>query len=151
MCGSSKAFCDEDFKKCMKRLCDNNFKSNPDCNSAASLYALGTNMFGVAGFEEAQNDNCMCIPSSDVTKHYATLIDEFYTKYVKKSDRKDGKTIVSNSKHSFNSGTMSEPVYKNMYRIYYELHKKYDSAIKHIGKRAGRTVEAPRMSNVDEL
>ncbi len=50
-CGISKDYCEKEFEKCMKRLCKEAFSSNDRCEGAASTYAMGTAMFGDAGFQ----------------------------------------------------------------------------------------------------
>ncbi len=50
-CGISKAYCEKEFEKCMKRMCKEVFSSNSRCEGAASTYAMGTSMFGDSGFQ----------------------------------------------------------------------------------------------------
>ena len=37
-CGASKSFCDNDFGKCMQKLCDDFFSHNEACGRAAETY-----------------------------------------------------------------------------------------------------------------
>lgn len=143
MCESSKVYCDSDFEKCMKKLCKTNFSTNPDCIQAASTYAMGTQMFGLQGYEESQTEFCTCIDSTQVLSHYIELIDNFYEKYVDKDQRKDGKEIITKSKNAKNIGNDIKPVYRDIYKIYYELHKKYDNAIKHVESRVSKNPPRP--------
>lgn len=145
MCGASKDYCDNDFKSCMLKLCQTNFAQNPDCKQAASMYAMGTQLFGSTGFDDLQRDHCQCIPRNQVLQHYTSLVEDFYTKHVDPGHRKDAKSIIGNSKHAKNIGSEENPKYPNIYRIYYELHKKYEHAIKHIEKRIGKIIEKPKV------
>jgi hypothetical protein len=145
MCGASKDYCDHDFKSCMIKLCSTNFPHNPDCKQAASMYAMGTQLFGSTGFDALQRDHCQCLHRSGVLQHYIDLVDSFYSKHVDPEHRKDAKTIIRNSKHAVNSGSVDNPVYESIYKIYYELYKKYDQAIEHIEKRVGKIIEKPKL------
>lgn len=151
-CGMNKSFCDKDFEKCMMKLCDTNFSRNKDCKSAAQMYAMGTMMFGNQGFQESQQRHCMCItsnkaksakdvstnrndPLNELESHYVELIDDFYKKYSADTlQEKTPKDIVM---------TYSREKKTSLPRLYYELHKKYDTAIKHIENRIGLNIVRP--------
>lgn len=60
ICGASQSFCDKEFDKCMKSLCKTNFPSNKQCSQAASMYSMGTSMFGGDAFENSQQEYCEC-------------------------------------------------------------------------------------------
>lgn len=151
MCGSAKVYCDMDFEMCMKRMCLKNFKNNPDCSGAANMYAAATKMLGAAGYSQSQNDYCTCVDSSQVLTHYAQVIDKFYDNFVEESRRKDGKALVTSSKYSKNSGTSERPRYDDIYRIVYNLHKKYDHSIGHEDTRVGKTPPRPESSSKEDL
>eukprot|EP01035_Chromulina_nebulosa_P029386 gene29386-38944_t len=80
-CGAPKAFCDLEFKKCMKKMCKSLFRQNRDCEKAADTYAMGTMIFGEVGFSDSQRDFCVCVPSTEVQTHYRKLLTSFYGKY----------------------------------------------------------------------
>lgn len=50
-CGISKDHCENDFKRCMQRMCKEIFTSNSKCESATETYVMGTTAFGGGGFE----------------------------------------------------------------------------------------------------
>ena len=39
MCGAPKAYCDDDFKRCMLKLCSTDYKKNKQCPQAAEVIA----------------------------------------------------------------------------------------------------------------
>jgi hypothetical protein len=81
-CGASQKFCDEDFKKCMLKLCATTYASNPQCSNAASTYAMGTMMFGSDGYQQTQNQYCACLPKGQsVIEHYQKGVKEFYIRH----------------------------------------------------------------------
>ena len=133
-CGSSKAFCEKDFEKCMKNLCKSNFPSKPECIGAAEMYTMGTTMFGSSGYDESQAMYCECTKEDNVLKHYELAMEHYYSKW--KPEKKDNaKAVIKKSKHAANTGSDTKPIYKTIYRLFYELMKKYDNGIVHIGKR----------------
>ena len=147
MCGSDKQYCDKDFGRCNKAMCKSVFPRNNQCTSAADTYAMGTMMFGVEGWNGSQEQHCVCIPNTpppppadgvELTAeeaHYVALVDDFYAKYgAAKEGRKPSQELVLSY-----TRTKKLP----LYRLYYDLHKKYDAAIKHIDGRVGR--KPPRM------
>lgn len=55
--------CEAEFKKCMRELCKNNYKSKKhECESYSHIYALGTSMLGCSAYEESQRASCECVP-----------------------------------------------------------------------------------------
>lgn len=145
-CGSSKEFCDNDFEKCMKGLCNSIFSQNVACSNAASTYAMGTQMFGSNGFILSQQDYCICVDKSKVLDHYADYIDNFYQTYVPiHPPPTNGKILIEKSKNAKETSkdSLGNSIYGNLYKIVYELHKKYDQAIKHIDTRIGKKPPQP--------
>jgi hypothetical protein len=134
-CGASKAYCDEDFQKCMTKLCDTNFNGSPGCKSAAATYALGTKVFGQTGYLESQYDYCQCAQADTVDEYYATVLERFYRTYV------PAKVIVDIPKTLANYVTSSGS--RRYHQLYYDLHKKYDQAIGHVDGRKQKT-DIPR-------
>jgi hypothetical protein len=53
-CGVSKQFCEDEFKKCMHRMCETTFSHNSKCKEAADTYFFGVSMFGGGAFEMSQ-------------------------------------------------------------------------------------------------
>jgi len=105
-------------------------------------------MFGSSGFDQSQQEYCECIPSTSVLPHYTQLITDFYEQYISDpAARKTGAEIIGKHKFGRNTGTEQSPRYSKMDRLYYELHKKYDNAIKHIDGRRGRDPPRPHASS----
>jgi hypothetical protein len=140
-CGISKGYCDDDFEKCMLKLCSSNFKSSSQCKTAASTYALGTKVFGQTGFIESQNDYCFCEKSDKVDEHYENVIQKFYSTHVPSKPSIDLPRILSSYASTPSSSTASSK--KKYHQLYYDLHKKYDHAIGHIEGRKHK-LEIPR-------
>lgn len=154
LCGSDKEYCDKDFEKCMKSMCSTIFPRNLQCKQAAQMYAMGTMMFGQVGFSESQEQHCTCIPNSapELTKgssdsltaeeaHYATLVEDFYNKYglseIERNSKETKSTPTEALVLKYSRGKKLP-----LYRLYYDLHKKYDNAILHTSKR--RKMDPPR-------
>jgi hypothetical protein len=110
-------------------------------------------MFGNEGYSESQEQHCTCVskkappaastsetdaPAVQLTAaeaHYVQLVDDFYTKHAPDSSRKlsSEELVLSYSR------TKKLP----LYRLYYDLHKKYDKAIKHVDGRKNRDPPRP--------
>jgi hypothetical protein len=131
----------------MIKLCKSNFQKNPQCESAAETYAYGTMLFGQAGFEESQNNNCICLPIADdsIINHYKQILINFYEKHAPGKNVDIDKLIA---KYSVNSGSEVAPVYK-LHKLYYELMKKYDDSIKHVDGRVGKEIARPTNPKLD--
>lgn len=144
-CGMTHSFCDEDFKKCMINLCDKVFPENAACKGAANTYSMGTSLFGADLFTEGQRDHCVCVNSDNLLSHYKTYAEQFYAQHVPPESAKNPATIFTEkSKYIKNSGTETSPQYKNIHKIVYDLHKKYDSAIGHVDARKAKGVSYPK-------
>lgn len=151
-CGLTHSFCDEDFKKCMHSLCDQIFPHNPECKSAASTYSMGTSMFGAELYANEQKDNCVCVKSDDLIPHYIKYVSDFYNLFVPADQAKDPSDIFTkSSKYLKNSGSETSPVYKNINRVVYDLHKKYDNAIRHTETRKSKGSSIPKPPTKKEL
>jgi hypothetical protein len=110
---------------------------------------MGTELFGSSGYEESQTQHCDCKPNESVLPHYEGIINVYYALHVPEKAG-HGKTIIENSKYAVNKGTSSAPMYA-LYRIVYELMKKYDNGIKHIEGRVGRNIAKPKKHATAEL
>ena len=71
VCGVSRAFCDDQFGKCLKKKCGN----DQECKQKADMMKLGTNIFGCQSFLDGQKDLCKCL----------SLDNEIYNNNVKES------------------------------------------------------------------
>ena len=134
---------------CLKRMCRSTFSHNSECLGAASMYTMGTTMFGQEGYAGSQEQHCTCIPktspSSSTTpasgsdtaqavtltaaeSHYVQLVEDFYATHgASDTPRK----MTSEELVLSYTRTKKLP----LYRLYYDLHKKYDKAIKYVEGR----------------
>jgi hypothetical protein len=113
----------------MNKMCETVYSNNNKCSSAANLYAMGTMMFGNDAFQNSQNDYCTCTPLDNVPDYYSKLLGLFYLDY--NAERiQDAKSIVDNYIQKKVGENNKNPSTK-LYKLYYELHKKYTNAIKH--------------------
>jgi secretory phospholipase A2 len=140
-CGAPKDFCEQEFKRCMHRMCKELFSHNAECRGAADTYVMGTTLMGGGGYEALQREHCECMDSSKVLSHYQTYAESIYSAHAPEQFSKAA-AAISNPRYSKNSGTQQSPVYSSMYRLVYDLHKKYDGSIVHVDGRKGRTVPA---------
>ena len=148
MCGSDKSFCEKDFEVCLKRLCRSTFSHNSECLGAASMYTMGTTMFGQEGYGGSQEQHCTCIPKTNPSPalaaaggsdtpavqltaaeaHYVQLVEDFYATH---GPADTPRKMTSEELVLSYTRTKKLP----LYRLYYDLHKKYDHAIKHVEGR----------------
>jgi secretory phospholipase A2 len=135
-CGISKAYCEQDFGKCMEDLCRTTFASNRQCSSAAQVYTMGTTMFGGNGFQDLQNSFCECVPKNDIKKHYAKLLEKVYKEHTDKSPIEASEVI------SKLLDKVGDSVPK-LARLFYKITKKYETVIQHEGKRVGADPPRP--------
>ena len=125
-CSISKDYCDNDFLKCMLKLCNVYFeKQKNECLNAAEVYSLGTKIFGQKGFLETQQDYCDCIDSEKYEITYQKGIEFFYSKYAPNSEI-DITKVLNKYKNS---------IEKKYSKLYYDLHKKYYHAIGLVDER----------------
>lgn len=108
---------------------------------------MGTEIFGTGGYEESQTSHCECKLNDQVGQHYADMIDRFYAQHVPEKGGQ-GKSVVEKSKYAVNKGTEASPVYM-LYRILYELMKKYDQGIKHAEGRINRKIVRPKSTKAE--
>jgi len=82
-CGASKAFCDKEFERCMKRdVCaKSNHASRQECNQLADMFVLGVSMFGCNGYQELQREGCECLDSSEAWDRTREYVEQFYSVY----------------------------------------------------------------------
>lgn len=131
-CGISKDYCEKDFKKCMKSMCQTVFAKNKECNQAADVYVMGTSMFGSNGYAESQNLHCSCIKKDDMMNHYKDIITKFYNTYAPAKLE----TFMSTFQLKYTS-------IQKLRNLYYRLMKTYDASIKHVEDRAGKSIPIP--------
>ena len=115
------------------------------------MLGMAGNMFGNSGYDKAQTENCICVENDIdvITEHYTKLVGDFYGTYAPDKVY-DARDIVDDAKYTSNSGSFDKPSYK-FHELFYKLLKKYDSAIKHIGERVGKTIVVPRRIHDKEL
>ena len=147
LCGSSKTYCDLDFKQCMLRLCSTVYKSNPRCSQAAEMYAMGTQMFGNQGYADSQNEYCECISKENTYQHYIDYITDFYIN-IEESKRKDAIQLLNTSKYIKNKEKGNQNSNSDeVFHLFYNLYKKYHSVIEHVGARLGQIAPKPKIKS----
>jgi hypothetical protein len=121
----------------MNQLCQTTFISHVnECKSAAQTYTLGTKVFGQIGYQESQNEYCVCLENEKVDQHYKQVLENFYQKYVPNKQIDTQKVLARYV-------TPTEKKYSN---LYYDLHKKYDHAIGHVdGRKLKSNVPRPEL------
>ena len=141
-CGSSRDYCDKEFSKCMRQLCDTAFSHNKQCKSAAEMYFMGVNLFGQGGFEDSQDQHCTCIEASKVNEHYVYLVKDFYDTHVTTTKTEgEVKALVEGK-----GGNI-----KRLAMLVFSLYKKYGHAIEYNSERAKQTAVSPRPTISKEL
>jgi Group XII secretory phospholipase A2 precursor (PLA2G12) len=134
-----RGFCDQDFLKCMRKMCHEVYSHNPKCSNAADMYMFGTSAFGEAAFVNTQNQHMDCVDNDQVIPHYVNLVDEFYRTNTPVT--KDISAIQEKvEKYATNAGTSTHPSYPKLGSYLYALYNKYDNAIVHIEGRINRDV-----------
>ena len=145
ICGMSKAYCDNDFKSCMKKLCDTTFKNSPKCKGAAETYAMGTMLFGQSGYDDSQKEHCLCIPAETELLHYTTSVEKFYATHAP-----DNLSKVSRIVDKYSTSQDDKKKSKGFNKMWYDLHKKYTTAIGHTPERK-KMKSVPRPLSAKEL
>lgn len=124
-CGLSQDYCDNDFKKCMLKLCKTNFRHNLQCKEAADVYYMGSSIFGEKVYDDAQALHCTCMGKSEVSKHYLGVFDNIYsTSSGLPLGTQDAKMERLRAKYTSASSA------KGMRKVYFQLQKRYSSVIK---------------------
>lgn len=66
-CGNRKAMCDTAFLACMMRHCEgtsSNRQAQTSCKGTANMFYAGVQMMGCSFYLDAQQQACLCVPSS---------------------------------------------------------------------------------------
>jgi hypothetical protein len=137
--GLQRGYCDQDFSKCMRKMCHELFAHNPRCSNAADMYLFGTSAFGEAAYVNTQNAHIDCVENDQVIPHYVSFVDEFYRANTQM--KKDSSEIQEKvEKYAKNAGTSANPSYPKLGSYLYALYNKYDSAIVHIEGRVNKDI-----------
>ena len=84
-CGATKTMCDQEFGKCMKKICGRKFKNSKTgldkCTGMAQTFELGVSMFGCQGYSELQAEGCDCVPRRDAHGRVKAYAEAFYETY----------------------------------------------------------------------
>lgn len=157
-CNIDKDYCEAEFSKCLQMLCRTLFSANKGCSQAASMYVMGTQMFGGNGFAVSQQEYCECIDAGTekVRAHYGKMVHSFYASHApdKADEWKDYEAEGSKvskyvAGYQGKAGGKREQLVK-LGKLHYQLYAKYDTAIKHVGPRRGMTPPRPKAKK-DEL
>lgn len=137
VCGQTQRFCDQEFQRCMSRMCVS--ASNEDCPNAVAMYMTALAIFGGHAFDESQQTYCVCVESARAKDQWIQVARAFYSTH---SPEKEAAFFADESglaKYVTNYGTEQRPVYTGMALLLYMLHRKYPSAIALTGaRRQGR-------------
>lgn len=131
----------------MQDLCKSTFSHNQQCGGAASMYQMGTTMFGGGGFDGLQMDHCQCIDESEISNHYDLVFRRIYEHHADKSEEEISEQLSKMRERVTSKNMTGQKQVKWYANIFYRTLKKYDTAIEHSGPRVG--MNPPRMT--DEL
>ena len=122
ICGTSRVFCDETFKKCVDSSCKATANEN-ECQESAKITIMMLGMSPCQGFESAQNTACECV-SKDNDAHLKKreeILSKFYRLYAPDAKAKPADLMKK-------AGDTS-PKFANLLR---QLVKKYPGCIEKI-------------------
>jgi len=82
-CGVVKTFCDEEFLKCSKDVCDkmSDAEAKKKCDSSVSVNELMLKMDQCQQYNAEQGAHCQCIKKSDVASKRERVLRNFYKKF----------------------------------------------------------------------
>ena len=86
ICGSSKARCEKDFKKCNEGICAAiaDAEGKKSCESTAGIHSMSASFGGCKGFDDAQAQACDCVKKgSKAEKRRKQSLTDFYKKHNK--------------------------------------------------------------------
>jgi len=125
-CGISKALCESEFRRCMKRQC----AQDTECSSLADLFAMGTTMFGCQGYVELQKDACECVDNAaQAVERVHTYAKQFYAAFNKTHE------LPASTENFLHQGKHGE--------LLFRLYRKYPSSI-HMITRDGTSSRAEK-------
>jgi len=129
-CGVSKPFCETEFGKCMKSICQKKHKTNPqkrqECNGLADMFMMGTTMFGCGGYTELQKEGCDCLDHEEAEKRVNEYAREFYNTYNQTHSLPD-KIVQKYLEHETHISHTNRA--KKHGELLYRLYKKYPHSI----------------------
>lgn len=140
VCGLTKNYCDEDFKYCLTQLCENiqGVDQSHACELHAHLLFQSILYSNYEEYEDYQTKACQCVAedekedeeeeSTGVDSQYLHFFQNFYRKYAPEKSSKGMALIQREIQKS------QEKLFTSR-KLFYELHKKYDSAIAYTERR----------------
>ena len=123
----------------MEQLCKTQFPQNLQCPNAAKMYEMGTTMFGVKGFGELQNDYCTCVERKEIVSHYGNLFQDIYKTHSNKTQEEIDSTIDNLLIKAGEDASV-----RKLGTLFYQIMKKYDTAIRHEDRRIGMDPPKPK-------
>lgn len=80
VCGSPKARCDRNFKKCSKEACAAaaTDAARKECESTSNLHGVMLQLGGCQNYDKKQADACQCVPERRVQKRRLQSLQDFF-------------------------------------------------------------------------
>jgi hypothetical protein len=138
-CSLTKNYCDEDFKFCLHQLCETIQGVEPShhCEQLSHYLLSSITSSNLNEYEDYQTTYCQCSNRSLVRSSYQQFFQQFYRTYASPERAIKGLMAIDRElKRSDQLTTYS--------KIFYELHKKYESAITLIDQRR-ECISYPRL------
>lgn len=122
LCTMTKAFCDNNFEKCMDSKCQSitNPEKKKTCETSVQTKKLMMQFSQCKDFNEGQQKNCRCVKNDVLEHERVKIVESFYNKY-NPSGVSKVKALVEKS----NDG-------KKFAGLIYQLLKKYPKSIKRV-------------------
>ena len=150
ICGLTKNYCDEDFKFCLSQLCENiqGVDQSHACELHAHLLFQSILYSNYEEYEDYQTKFCQCVAeekdeegegevSTGVDSQYLHFFQNFYRKYAPEKLSK-GMALIQREIQRSHEQLLT---YR---KLFYELHKKYESAVSYTERRK-RCTSYPRL------
>lgn len=83
VCGTTHAFCEQEFQNCMKEVCKNPLQGKKkDCKQQAKTFSVLTKSFGADFHSDSQRETCQCVPKGEaVAKRHREYLTAFMKRY----------------------------------------------------------------------
>ncbi|CAE7372349.1 Pla2g12a [Symbiodinium natans] len=82
VCGTSHDFCEDEFSKCMKEVCQTPLSGeHQECKQQAQSFSSMTKVFGSGFHKASQQDSCQCVPKDEAGQKHREYLETFYRLY----------------------------------------------------------------------
>eukprot|EP00933_Yihiella_yeosuensis_P066161 TRINITY_DN70266_c0_g1_i1.p1 TRINITY_DN70266_c0_g1~~TRINITY_DN70266_c0_g1_i1.p1 ORF type:complete len:327 (+),score=87.75 TRINITY_DN70266_c0_g1_i1:90-983(+) len=83
-CGTSHQYCEDSFKQCMSKVCENPLKGGrKKCREQADSFTSLTKSFGGGFHLQSQKESCDCVKESKAQERHKQYLKHFYEKFNK--------------------------------------------------------------------